>query len=254
MNRTILKLIAVISMFIDHLAVALSLSGILGRDYRLLYRIMRDVGRMAFPIYGLMLVEGVLHTSNKWKYLLRMVVFALISELPFDLALRGKMFVWNHQNVYFTLTLGLLIMFMIHWASRLPGWKKLPGLALTGAFALGCAYLSGKVLHFDYGISGIVMLTVLGVLTMPLTEIRSWIPWENLVRCFFVAAAVILMTPFTSNTEYFALFALIPIAFYNGVNGRISGTAVKYAFYVFYPLHLLLLWLCFVLPAFGVQM
>ena len=75
MNRVILKLIAVISMFIDHLAVALRLGGILQTG--ILYRIMRDFGRLAFPIYGLMLVEGVLHTSNKWTYLLR------LSFLPF---------------------------------------------------------------------------------------------------------------------------------------------------------------------------
>ena len=250
MNRVVLKLIAVISMFIDHLGVALRLSGILQYSDTI-YRIMRDVGRMAFPIYGLMLVEGVLHTSNRWRYLLRLFVFALLSELPFDLALRGKMFVWNHQNVYFTLILGLLIMFVIHWGSRQPGYKKYLGWGLAGLLAAGFAYLSGRVLHFDYGISGIVMLSVLGILTAPLTEIRKWIPWENLVRCFFTAAAVILMTPFTSNTEYFALFALIPIAFYNGQNGSFRNPVVKYAFYAFYPLHLLLLWLLFVMPKFG---
>lgn len=251
MNRVVLKLIAVISMFVDHLAVALRLSGLMGSGT--LYRLMRYFGRIAFPIYGLMIVEGVMHTSSRWKYLLRLFVFALISELPFDLALRGKMFVWNHQNVYFTLILGLIIMIVIHWGSRLPGWKKILGWGLAAGLAAGFAYLSGKVLYFDYGISGIVMLFVLGILTAPLTEIRQWVPWENLVRCFFVAAAVLLMTPFTSNTEYFALFALIPIAFYNGDNGKFSNAAVKYAFYAFYPAHLLVLWLLFVLPKFGVR-
>ena len=236
-------------MFVDHLAVALRLGGIL--PYGTLYRIMRDFGRIAFPIYGLMIVEGVLHTSNKWKYLLRLFVFALLSELPFDLALRGKMFVWDHQNVYFTLILGLLIMLVLQWGSRLQGWRQVSGWGLAAAMAAGFALLSGKVLHFDYGISGIIMLSVQGILVAPLHEIRKWIPWENCLRCFFTAAAVLLMTPFTSNTEYFALFALIPIAFYNGENGSFRKPAVKYAFYAFYPLHLLVLWLLFVMPKYG---
>ena len=249
MNRVVLKLIAVISMFVDHLAVALRLGGLLGSGT--LYRVMRDFGRLAFPIYGLMLVEGVLHTSNKWKYMLRLAVFAILSELPFDLALRGKLFVWNHQNVYFTLLMGILVMFVLHWGSRLPGYKKILGWGLAAALAACFGILSRKVFYADYGLSGIIMLSVQGILVAPLTEIRKWVPWENCLRCFFTAAAVLLMTPFTSNTEYFALFALIPIAFYNGQNGSFRKPAVKYAFYAFYPLHLLLLWLLFVMPKFG---
>ena len=94
---------------------------------------------------------------------------------------------------------------------------------------------------------------VIGFLVAPLEEIRNWVPWENLVRCFFVAAAVLAMTPFTSGTEYYALFSLIPIAFYNGKRGY-TNEAIKYAFYAFYPAHLMLLWLLFVLPAVGFRL
>ena len=246
MSAFFLKLIAVTTMFIDHLGVALRLSGLLS-GAGTVYKVMRIVGRIAFPIYGLMVAEGVIYTRSRPRYFLRLLMFAILSELPFDLALRGRLAVWDHQNVYFTLMLGMIIMSVIAWGSRLPGWKKIPGLGLAAVLAAGFAYASRKWLHLDYQAAGIVMLTVIGILVMPLEELRSRIPWENFLRCFFVAAAVIAMTPLTSSSEYYALLALIPIYFYNGKKGYTSEV-IKYAFYAFYPLHLLILWLAFVLP------
>ena len=108
MSSLILKLIAMVSMLVDHTACALKVSGIL--PYGGLYQALRYIGRLAFPIYGFLLVQGAIHTKSKWKYLLRLAILAVLSEVPFDLAFYGKIFYWQHQNVFFTLLIGMVLM------------------------------------------------------------------------------------------------------------------------------------------------
>ena len=92
-----LKLIALITMIIDHVGLALFNDN----------AVMRNVGRIAFPLYVFVLVEGFFFTASRAKYLARLLVFALISEVPFDLGLYGYSPRWSHQNVFITLTLGM---------------------------------------------------------------------------------------------------------------------------------------------------
>ena len=126
MTSLVLKLIAVTSMLIDHTAVALQLCGRL--PYGELYKALRAIGRIAFPLYGFMIAVGARHTANKFRYALRMFVTLLLAEIPFDMALFGTLqregglagfyayFVNGHQNVYFTLLCGLLTVFIMQWA------------------------------------------------------------------------------------------------------------------------------------------
>ena len=118
-----LKWIAIITMFIDHSAKGVLYLGFLkprfpvakGSDlYTLyqLYKVLRGVGRIAFPIFCFFLIQGFLYTRSREKYMLRMLVFALVSEIPFDLALYGRIVYPTHQNVYFTLLLGLLMLYL----------------------------------------------------------------------------------------------------------------------------------------------
>ena len=114
LSGTALKRIACLSMLVDHLGASLLENGLFrcsAIDPRLvgLDQLLRLVGRLAFPIYCFLLVEGFLHTHDLKKYALRMLGFALISEWPFDWAFFSGVY-WGHQNVYFTLLLGLLAM------------------------------------------------------------------------------------------------------------------------------------------------
>ena len=102
-----LKVIAVVSMLIDHTS-AVILEQIPGLENPAF--LMRIIGRLAFPIYCFLLVEGFMHTRDREKYALRLGCFAAVSEIPFDLAFNGKVLEVGYQNVFFTLLLGLLTM------------------------------------------------------------------------------------------------------------------------------------------------
>lgn len=166
-SGSVLKWFAVITMVIDHFGASVletyvmnvwgrSPLGNLFSDHwnELLRvdRILRYIGRPAFPIFCFLLVEGFLHTRDVKKYAMRLGIFALISEIPFDLAVRGKFFDWQYQNVYVTLLLGLLTI----WALKTQ--KDVWYLRLVIA-AAGCAL--GELVHCDYGAMGVALIVVL---------------------------------------------------------------------------------------------
>lgn len=241
-----LKLIAVVSMLIDHIGAAVVIRLLyacmnqadwIGESvYRLydnkslfsIYFVMRSIGRIAFPIYCFLLVEGFEKTRNRWKYALRLFLFALISEVPFDLAFQSKVYGFNYQNVFFTLFLGLLAMICMDaiqkkldekaerskpTASRII-WAV--GAVLTVAIF---AYLA-DLLKTDYSHLGVMCISVLYLLRR-----------NRLIQT--IAGAV------SFSWEMPAPLAFLPIYFYNGKR----GWKLKYFFYAFYPVHLLLLYL-----------
>ena len=126
-----LKLIAIVSMLIDHTAATVIRALLISASpdwqpgLRTLYSVSRDIGRLAFPIFCFLLVEGFLHTRNPKKYAGRLFLFALISEIPFDLALQSGWFDPGKQNVYFTLLIGLLVLMGLSYFREKP-WMQLP--------------------------------------------------------------------------------------------------------------------------------
>lgn len=120
-----LKIIAITVMFIDHFAAiilesllqspkAYSLSVSYNTVYYT-YFVMRLIGRLGFPIFCFLLVEGFSHTHNKLKYLRNLAIFALVSEIPFDLAFEGHWYDFGYQNVFFTLLLGLVALIVFDY-------------------------------------------------------------------------------------------------------------------------------------------
>ena len=240
LSGSTLKLIAVISMFIDHTGAAILGRMLLTRTYintqaytvwvtnysalHSIYRLMRDIGRIAFPIYCFLLVEGFLRTRDAKKYAMRLGAFALVSEVPFDLAFKARVLEGRYQNVFFTLFLGLLTMMAVDWVYR-NVWDEnrtlrrivCPMIA-AAAVLVGC--LAAHFLHTDYGAKGIMCIMVL-YLT------RRWKPVQLLAG----AIAFLWEVP--------APVAFVPVAIYNGKR----GLRLKYLFYAFYPAHLLLLYL-----------
>ncbi len=219
LSGSVLKLIAVITMFIDHTGYVFysfpafrePLFTALGETVTL-YFILRKIGRLAFPIYCFLIGEGLRYTKKPIRYLMRLLVFAFISEIPFNLMVSGK-FLWSsNQNVFFTLFLGALcIYFLIN--IKINFLKA--GLILT---ALGVSI----VLKADYGAAGMVVIVLLYAL-----------------RGYPIVQAIAGYPLFGGGL--YAVAAFIPINLYNGKRGFIRHPVLKYAFYLFYPAHMLVL-------------
>lgn len=199
-----LKMIAVLSMAIDHTGAVLFPSNMF----------LRIIGRLAFPIYAFVLVEGFFHTRDVEKYAKRLGLFALISEIPFDLAFYNVPFYWGHQNIYFTLFLGILTtIFVEKQKNDIFGFL----IFLIGAF-------SAEFLHTDYGSFGILIIGIF-------YGFRR----KDIFKTVFITLSNILLA---GGIQSYAAISMIPILFYNGK----KGPSMKYFFYSFYLLHLLVLY------------
>ena len=230
-SGTALKTIACITMLVDHIGASCIEAGILtpGLDIGTLSRdtlstyplyrldmVLRFTGRLAFPLFCFLLVEGFIHTHDVKRYVQRLVLFGLISEVPFDLAFFRTPFAPQHQNVYWTLALGVLAMAGLKRFEKengLPGWQ---GLVWAG----GCAALA-LAANTDYHAIGVLIIC-----TLYLTRA------DRKRQC--LAGAVLFLFELT------APLAFVLVWFYNGQRGACSPL-LKKAFYWFYPVHLLVL-------------
>lgn len=247
LDGTALKLIALASMFIDHIgAVILLYVGDYWGELRFLgplgghgwsaglYRLYlgcRIVGRLAFPIFCFLLTEGFIHTHDRRKYCLRMVVFALIAEIPFDLAVSNQVS-WSSQNVFFEMAAGLFTLQGLRKAEAYsdPRRSVYMGLSVGG----GC--ILAWFLKADYSYYGIMLMSVYYLLRR-----------KRLPRLLGGSAMAFIESLYI--TWGAAGLSFIPLYFYNGSRGQRS---MKYLFYWFYPVHLLLLfglrWLVLGIP------
>ena len=256
-SSAVLKNIAVVTMLIDHIGAVIVIrlliqKGLYGavvdqeayiawlgqnRGMYGTYMAMRIIGRLAFPIYCFLLAEGFQKTHNVKKYLGRMLLFALISEIPFDLALSGRLWNMEYQNVFFTLFIGLMVIAGLRLVDqRLAGtetWRKLAGVGLYAVIIVAGSALA-LVLKTDYSFKGILAITVL-YLFRSRRKAQVW--------------AGVIVFLLMDGLEMIAALSFLLIWFYNGERGRQN----KYFFYFFYPVHLLLLWLvCVVMGIAGI--
>lgn len=219
MSVFFLKIIALVTMIIDHY-------GAIFEGHVHMYRI---IGRIAFPIYCFLLTEGYFHTKDVKKYALRLFIFALISELPFDLAFFEKLG-FEHQNVFFTLFIGLITIHVIHLSSEKSTKQRLAITALT----IIISFAAASFLRVDYRITGIIyILAFYATRTLPKHQ------------RFFIVAAAMLITNFimsASVLQQYSLMSLIILYFYSGELGA-SGKILQLSFYAAYPVHLFIFYL-----------
>lgn len=199
------------------------------------------IGRLAFPIYAFMLVEGYFHTGNLKKYVTRLLLFALISEIPFNLVMGSRILYPLHQNVLwsFLISIGL-----IHWNKKVKQQKPLKRI-LVGIATVCIAYIGGILTFVDYYNAGILM-----VLTFYFFRGKKWWHYLGQLLCMWYINFEIL-GGFGYEIDLFghscfvtrqglALLALIPIWLYAGKQGYRSKK-LQWFHYAFYPLHLLIL-------------
>lgn len=210
LSATALKLIAIASMLIDHIGAVLFPGAMW----------LRIVGRLAMPIFCFFVSEGFIHTRSKRRYLVRMLIFAVVSDIPFDLAFWGKLTI-AHQNVMFTFAFAVAAMW-IYEALRKSEKAILKALGVLSVFIL--AALS-TVCGTDYGYFGVLMVFVFYVL-------RDFSHW---IRSAAASAYILILR---MDIEVYAALSFFLLLLYNGKRGK----GLKWFFYVFYPAHLLILY------------
>lgn len=203
MTGSTIKIIAMVTMVIDHLGLLFFPE----------IPLLRIIGRVAFPIFAFAAAEGARFTHDRKKYLSRLLLWGIISEIPFDLMASNTIFSLEAQNVCFTLVAGVACIYLLEQRS------------LKNMVAV-CAILAACTLFVtDYSFVGALSVVV----------IHHYASRGNRIKG--VIFACLLLTLSFSN-QIFSLLALIPIALYNGRR----GVNLKYLFYTFYPLHMLILW------------
>lgn len=232
LSSTFLHLIAMAVMLLDH-AYAIGLSDALW---------MNCVGRLAFPIFSFMLVEGYFHTRSLRRYALRLLAAAVVSELPFNLVAGGGWLYPFHQNVMWTLLMSLGAIHLSELARR-QGNSLLR--LLTAAFTIVGGYILGTLLMVDYYGAG-----VLTVLLFYFLRGGGWmrklgqLAGMYYLNCEMLGGQLLLLNVLGATIEFpvqgFAILALIPIWLYRGRQGY-HAKWLQRLYYAFYPLHLALL-------------
>ena len=203
LSGSALKAIALVSMTVDHIAYYLMEHG------TWTYDMMRTVGRMAFPIFAFLLVEGYGHTRSTRKYALNLLAFALISEIPWWLLNHD-----NTHNVFFTLLLGLI---------AIEGMCRIGDKPLIWCIIIASICGNAIWLHVDYEYSGILLICAFHIFKP-----------DKVTKC-------LLATLFMYQYGVVGLcLGLSAILCYNGERGFIKGQYAKYLCYAYYPLHLVL--------------
>lgn len=204
LNSFQLKCIAIVTMVIDHVGAILFPQQI----------IFRYIGRLSFPIFCFLLVEGFFHTGNVKKYMFRLGMFALISEIPYDLAFSGTVLEFSRQNVFFTLLIGLIMMYVVSRTNNI----------MIKNIYLVLAMWAAQTIASDYGYKGILLIVVYYYFR------------ENLLTKTILGSLWNFI--WNSSVQGYGALASVPIMLYNGEKGR----SMKYLFYAFYPVHLLILY------------
>lgn len=233
-NSNLLKILAMIFMLLDHMWATI----IPGNQW------MTNVGRLAFPIFAFLIVEGFIHTSDLKKYIKRLFIFALISEIPFNLIYTGSWVFPFHQNVMFTLLLGLLCISEIEKIKNNKEFKS----RIKSIFKI-ILYLLISIIGFvDYGITGVLTIIIFYIFKdFKLAWLGQLISLILLYVVFFKGQSVVINI---FDFEYFlplqsiGILSLIPIWLYNGKRGK-KNKLIQYMFYWFYPAHMLGIYLIY---------
>ena len=302
-----LKLLALISMFTDHIGAVL-VKGIIDTSFGeavaagtqahwrddnmwlvILYYTLRLIGRFAFPLFAYLITEGFIHTHSVKNYALKLLIFALVSEIPFNLATNSTLLNPGYQNVFFTLLLGLLGIWSIRELAEKRRWSDrwvpvfYAGSAVFAVFFAYILFKKGMLSELEVvadasalipilsvaGVGGLFISIVMGRVME--AQSRITLGFSMIITVFFSMVADFLETDYyaagtliicvmyllrryrawtfaigcvtliicSNYMELTTLLMIIPVMMYNGKRG---GGVNKYVFYIFYPLHFVVLY------------
>lgn len=212
-----LKILAIVLMTLDHIGMLLFPSVLW----------LRIVGRAAFPIFAYMIAEGCFHTRSRRRYFFTLAAVALPCQIVYALAMHSL-----EQCVLVTFALSVALISLFDRARRMRSivawiWFVLGLAVIVGGILMGEAMLSSWHFRVDYGVVGVLL---------PLIIYLGRHKWERLA---LAAVGLVLLSLCYAGIQWWCLTALIPLAFYSGERGRFR---LKYLFYIYYPLHLVILY------------
>lgn len=216
MSNFVLKIIAMFTMFLDHLGYALY-----GHFSNFNY-----IGRVAFPLFAFGISEGYAHTKNKWNYCLRLLMFGLISQVPF---------MWfcsifqtdARLNIFFTLLLGLIAII---------GYEQCKSKSV-GLLLVACLACTADFFKTDYGYWGVLVIFIFHIF-----KEKKWLMYLSYIAlCLVRFLPLALMTGFFIEYGLLFLGTVLPLILIHFYNGK-KGPNTKYFLYIFYPIHLILLY------------
>lgn len=227
MDGFLLKIIALIAMFIDHTGVIL--------DMYSYSTVLRLIGRIAFPIYAFLIAEGCFYTKNIKKYMFRLFIFGVISQLPFVLFTGNINNLFKHLNVFFTLALGVLCIYSYNVVNTKITREVLKRIIIV----FSCYYILilAERLNTDYGALGVLLIYCLYLCKSTSVNLYQLKIRQLLILSLFILLSYMPSTRYGMYMFIGGSISLIPIMLYNGEKGK----SFKWGFYAFYPIHLLLL-------------
>lgn len=230
-----LHILAMIFMLIDHAGMVFFSD----------YSIFRCIGRLAFPIFAFMAVEGFYHTRSLKKYLSRLFILAVISEAAYNIFKTGHIVDFTRRNVLWTFFFGLILIHFIDNARK--KFSDSPFLLAILAFSAVFCYCFSKILRADYGYAGLFTVIAFYLfrgrgIAYRLLQFAALL----IINTLILPSSPIVVGLVSIPRQTFALFALIPIWMYNGERGYNSKTLTLF-YYAFYPLHLILLVVLYVI-------
>lgn len=244
-----LKIIACICMVIDHTAEIFDISDInMG-----MYLGMKYVGRLAFPIFAFLIVQGYQKTNNLNKYLFRLGLFALVSEIPYDISFYDSYVDFDNQNVFFTLFFGIVAILLYETFRKSIMKSTLIGMSVG---------LLAEYMNTDYGAMGVWLILFLFVFREE--KSKQYIAGVSVIVLSVICSYITRVSGYTSNLlmihryeilfscsevqvylylfmNLFGVVGLLCIWLYNEKKGY-KAKIVKYLFYVFYPFHIMFLY------------
>ncbi len=239
LNRSTLKWIALIAMLIDHIAAILGEACFANWNLNWVYTTFRIVGRLAFPIFAFFIAEGWYYTKNKKKYFFLILVFAIISQPIYYFALNSSRF---SLNILITFLFSLIVLFLI---DKIKANKSMAFANSILIFAVVVLVILLELLNIDvsFGLYG-VALPVIFYLCYHSSfkkQILMWCVVAVLIVLNWLGNFLLLEDiSINSFIELFALLAIPLLCLYNGQKGKFS---YKWLFYIFYPAHILLIYL-----------
>ncbi len=230
LNRTQIKYVAIAAMLLDHIAAFI----LQPEEYpalTFLYVIMRTVGRIAGPVMIYFIAEGYRYTSSKLKYGMRLLCFGILSQIPYSLARYGTISGTN-LNVMITLFMSFLMLVIA---------DKMKDKVIKGIVVFTFMILTS---FSDWGVLGPFMVWMFYIYRED--RKKQLISYISLCLAEIVMSVLIIMSGaiawYEAIWQIGMVLPIIVIYFYNGEPGR-KTVINKWAFYLFYPLHFMVLWL-----------